>query len=152
MFVLSVVGVIALVFIGGDVLGRLHPAVSSTEFPDLDAYFAHLKRRDRWVREEHIAWALLSGGLIATLNALWHGGSILPVWIGMGLVLAVWFVLTHCLLRRTNHRLYDAMDLSVLGISLFSSFLVALVLGLAGGLLVAAFVMAAVVWALLFPM
>lgn len=151
-FILSVVGTIALVFVGDDVLRRLHPAVDYADFPNAEAYYAHLKRRTRWFREEHIGWALLSGGLIASLNAWWNGGSILPLWLGMGMVLAVWSLLTHCVFRRQGHRLYDSQDLQVLGISLLSALLFAMLIGVAGGSLTVSFIVAFAVWALLFPM
>lgn len=156
LFALSVVGTIALVALSGYLLSALHPASSSMDFENNDAYFAHIERRDRYFREEHLFAALVSGGLIGILNACWHGVSVVPLLSGIMGVAFAWPLWTYQVYPHQSMFMYGKKDMSNLGLSFVSGgligFVVSLILGVSLWPLVVSGVVAAVVWCLLFPM
>ena len=99
----------------GLIASLLHPACSSMDFPSNDAYFAHIKRRDRFFLEEHMGMAALNTvatfGILAYLDL----GAFLPAVAFAGTAFLSWCALRLTVRRKTAQMLlWDRLDKKML--------------------------------------
>ncbi len=147
---------VVLTIVASNILSRLHPSTSSMDFPDTDAYLAHLKRRDRFVREEHVGFAAFNAFLAVALASKFGA----PLW--PTLALSVGFAGSWCLYRSLHRRskpqmiLWDMIDTKYLGLSLLVGTIAAVTTAMLLSVPVAVAIwpvsILVVCWLLLFPL
>lgn len=141
----------------GSIASRLHPACSSMDFPSNDAYFAHLKRRDRFFLEEHVGMAALNTvatfGILAYLDL----GALLPAVAFAGTAFLSWCTLRLSIRRKTEQMfLWDGLDKTMLCVAIVCGAIAAVVAAGALGLPLQAVIYPAIyfvlAWLVLFPL
>lgn len=151
--IVGIVCIIALTLAMGSLASALHPASSSMDFADNDAYYAHLERRDRFFREEHVLMAGLNTVITYGVLSFFGWSAFIPAATVVGATFLTWCLLRLCIRRSKQMILWDRPDKFML----IASVLVgigagAFVVGSLGSVVLVSAAIFFVCWLLLFPL
>jgi hypothetical protein len=154
-FLFAIVMVVVMTVLAGFILDKLHPATSSLDFANNDAYFAHLEKRDRFFREEHLGFAALNTVVAVAVASALDWGVLLPTLALTGATFVSWCAFRFFHRRPDQMVLWDKVDMNKLFASLAIGIAAAVMVALATSVGLTAlwpvsiFVIA---WLLLFPL
>lgn len=144
--VVAAVCIIVLTVIAIVILSRLHPPCSSLDFPDNNAYFAHIERRDRFVYEEQAAFAAINSAITVAVLARFDLIQILPA------VSVICAALAVCVLLHLAFRRLPPVSVIVLAVAVGVVAGLYVPTALALGSVFGAVVIFGVCWLLLYPL
>lgn len=152
-FAVGLVCMIGLTIAMGSISSALHPACSSMDFADNDAYYAHLERRDRFFREEHVGMAGLNTVITYAVLTLFGWSAFIPAATVVGVTFLTWCLLRLCIRRSKQMILWDSPDklmlLAAMAVGVGAG---AFVVGSLGTVVLAPAAIFFVCWLLLFPL